>query len=88
MIQMFDYHADDLDEQEIDYELGIRGAHLSGSIEVKRRDLRSPLNEDRKNPRNVYFKHRRRDSLYSTEYYHNQRRTTKTCHFAITFQVN
>lgn len=51
MIQMYDYHADDLDEHEVDYELAIRGGHTDGSIEVKRRDLRSFLKEDRKNPR-------------------------------------
>lgn len=46
---MYDYHADDLTEDEVDYELCIRGARSSESDKVKRRELRVLLQDDRKN---------------------------------------
>lgn len=48
MAQFYDYHADDLDERELNYELEIRGVPATGAIETKRRDLRLLLKEDRK----------------------------------------
>lgn len=51
MMAMYNYYADDLEEDEVNYELGIRGVVSNDNIENKRRELRHLLNEDRKNPK-------------------------------------
>lgn len=50
-MDMYNYHADDLEEDEIDYELGIRGIVSDENMESKRRELRLLINDDRKNPK-------------------------------------
>ncbi|XP_062712213.1 uncharacterized protein LOC115262604 [Aedes albopictus] len=50
-LNLYDYRADELDEDEVNYELQIRGYPYDNAFDRKRRDLRTLLNEDRKNPR-------------------------------------
>lgn len=50
-MELYNYHADDLEEDEVDYELGIRGIASNENLENKRRELRLLINEDRKNPK-------------------------------------
>lgn len=45
---MYEYRADDLEDDELNYELKLRGVTPSGSITQKRRYLRSLLSDDRK----------------------------------------
>lgn len=45
---MYEYRADDLEEDEVNYELSLRGLPVVGTVAQKRRCLRNVLSEDRK----------------------------------------